>query len=349
MTTPKSIDADGGTGPEVRVSSTGARLVVRDTGGAGPVILLLHGGPGCPDYLAPVAAVLPPGVRAVTFDQRGVGGSTCAGDYRVEDYVADIDAVRAHLGVDQLHLLGHSWGGLLAQLYLAQHPGRVASLCLLNSAAGVGRQWTQTEREVLTHNRRRAGPRGFAALGVWAAATWLPGPAGAHAGRRVFARVWRNYFPQSETPPAADPSWLRGVDRVAARRTAKSIKALPASSLDGLGSDRLPVLSLYGDGDIYGPSVEHVTTRFPTGQHIVLPGCGHLPWLQAPQDFQHSITQFYDVAIQREARVSLEPAGEAARSPRSVITASASSTTGRLSAHTSPRAVAECGTRAPRQ
>jgi len=35
MTTPKSIDADGGTGPEVRVSSTGARLVVRDTGGAG--------------------------------------------------------------------------------------------------------------------------------------------------------------------------------------------------------------------------------------------------------------------------------------------------------------------------
>ena len=42
-----------------------------------------------------VAAILPPGVRAVTFDQRGVGGSTCAGDYRVEDYVADIDAVRA--------------------------------------------------------------------------------------------------------------------------------------------------------------------------------------------------------------------------------------------------------------
>jgi proline iminopeptidase len=312
MTTPESVDADGGRGCQFRVSGTGARLVVRDTGGAGPVVLLLHGGPGCPDYLAPVAAMLPPGVRAVTFDQRGVGGSTCAGDYRVEDYVADIDTVRAHLGVDQVHLLGHSWGGLLAQLYLARHPDRVASLCLLNSAAGVGRQWTQTEREVLAHNRRRAGLRGFAALGVWAAATCLPGPAGDHAARQVFARVWRNYFPRGETPPAADPSWLRGVNRVAARRTAKSIKAMPASSLDGLGSDRLPVLSLYGDGDIYGPSTEHLTTRFPTGRHIVLPGCGHLPWLQAPQAFQHSITQFYDGAVQREARVSLEPAGEAA-------------------------------------
>jgi proline iminopeptidase len=313
MTTPNSIDADAGTESDIRVCGTGARLAVRDTGGAGPVILLLHGGPGCPDYLAPVAATLPPGFRAVTFDQRGVGGSTCAGDYRVEDYVADIDAVRAHLGVDRLHLLGHSWGGLLAQLYLAQHPGRVASLCLLNSAAGVGRQWTQTEREVLTHNRRRAGPRGFAALGVWAATSCLPGPAGALAARRLFARVWRNYFPQGETPPAADPSWLRGVNRVAARRTAKSIRALPSSSLDGLDSDRLPVLSLYGDSDIYGRSTEHLTTRFPTGQNIVLPGCGHLPWLQAPEDFQQSITQFYDVAIQPEPRFSLEPAGEAAR------------------------------------
>src|SRR3954463_10905794 len=122
MTTADSIDADGGTDSDIRVCSTGARLAVRDTGGAGPVILVLHGGPGCPDYLAPVAAMLPPGVRAVTFDQRGVGGSPSACDYRVEDYVADFDAVRAHLGVDHVPLLGHSWGGLLAQLYLARHP-----------------------------------------------------------------------------------------------------------------------------------------------------------------------------------------------------------------------------------
>jgi proline iminopeptidase len=249
----------------------------------------------------------------VTFDQRGVGGSTCAGDYRVEDYLADIDAVRVHLGVDRVHLLGHSWGGLLAQLYLSRHPGRVASLCLLNSAAGVGRQWTQTEREVLAYNRRRAGTGGFAALGTWAAMAWLPGPVGAHAARRVFARVWRNYFPDGDTAPAADPSWLRGVNPVAARRTARSVKALPASSLDGLGNDALPVLSLYGDSDIYGPSAGHVAARFPTARHVLLPGCGHLPWLQAPRDFRDAITRFYDAAIRREVHISPEPAGEAAR------------------------------------
>jgi proline iminopeptidase len=239
--------------------------------------------------------MLSPTVRAVTFDQRGVGGSSCQGSYQPEDYVADVEAVRRHLGAQRVHLLGHSWGGLLAQLYTREHPEHVASLCLVNSAAGVGDQWVATEREVLAHNRRRSGPAGFAALGGWAAASYVPGPIGRLAARRVFARVWRNYFPHDQRPAPADQTWLRGVNRVAAHRTAHALKTAPAHSLDALRNCRtLPVLSLYGDNDIYGDSVTHLRDRFPHGKHHILPECGHLPWLQAPQAFRQAITQFYE-------------------------------------------------------
>ncbi|MEO6470105.1 MAG: alpha/beta fold hydrolase, partial [Acidimicrobiia bacterium] len=165
------------------------------------MVLLLHGGPGCPDYLAPVAACLSVRFRAVTFDQRGVGASPANGTFDIADYVADIEAVRCHLGVETMHVLGHSWGGLLAQLYANDHPARVASLVLANSATGVGEQWKQTEHEVLAYNRHRSGLPGFAVLGCWAAASRLPGRAGDAAGRRMLARVWKNYFSNPATAP----------------------------------------------------------------------------------------------------------------------------------------------------
>jgi len=99
----------------VRVQSQGAELAVRDFGGQGEVVVLLHGGPGVPDYLRPVAEMLEPRYRAVTFDQRGVGSSVASQHrFELEDYLGDLDAVRQRLGVASVHLFGHSWGGLLA-------------------------------------------------------------------------------------------------------------------------------------------------------------------------------------------------------------------------------------------
>ena len=64
----------------IEVSSSGARLAVRDHPGEGTPVVLLHGGPGVPDYLEPVAQMLAPPHRAITFDQRGVGASACLND-----------------------------------------------------------------------------------------------------------------------------------------------------------------------------------------------------------------------------------------------------------------------------
>jgi proline iminopeptidase len=74
----------------------------------------------------------------LTYDQRGTGRSAPVGpndSTTVADMVADLEALRVALGVEKLDLLGHSWGGYLAQAYAAAHGDRVAHMVLVGSAA----------------------------------------------------------------------------------------------------------------------------------------------------------------------------------------------------------------------
>jgi proline iminopeptidase len=93
----------------VVVEADGARLTVRVSKPDGPPILLLHGGPGVPDSMQTTIAPLLADLRCLSFDQRGVGASMCTdGRYDLDAYLADIEAIREHLGVDRWHVLGHS-------------------------------------------------------------------------------------------------------------------------------------------------------------------------------------------------------------------------------------------------
>ena len=97
------------------VDAPGAALAVRQSRDDGEPLLLLHGGPGVPDSMQATTAPMLPGFRCISFDQRGVGESTCRdGRYESSAYLYDIEAIRARAGVVSWHVLGHSWGGLLA-------------------------------------------------------------------------------------------------------------------------------------------------------------------------------------------------------------------------------------------
>ncbi len=88
-----------------------------------------------------------PELRSISFDQRGVGSSTCRdGRYDIPAYLADIEAIRETLALSSWHVLGHSWGGLLAQIYAANFPERARSLVLSSSSLGVGNLWRETKR-----------------------------------------------------------------------------------------------------------------------------------------------------------------------------------------------------------
>jgi proline iminopeptidase len=108
---------------EGMIDVPGGRVWYRRIGnGPGTPLLALHGGPGgvsCRfEVLAPLARERP----VIFYDQLGSGRSDHPADtslWNVPRFVAEVDAVRKALGLEQVHLLGHSWGGALAAEYMA--------------------------------------------------------------------------------------------------------------------------------------------------------------------------------------------------------------------------------------
>jgi len=102
-------------------------------------LLCLHGGPGVPhDYLEPIEAVADSGRAVVFYDQLGCGNSDQPHDpsmWTVGLFLEELDVVRRALGLDRVHLLGQSWGGMLAMEYAVTRPAGLASLIVASSPA----------------------------------------------------------------------------------------------------------------------------------------------------------------------------------------------------------------------
>lgn len=126
--------------------------------GSGPLVVVLHGGPGAShDYLLPQYDLLAQGRSLLYYDQRGGGQSPVPRDTPLgwQEHVADLDSIRAGLGLERLTLCGYSWGGLLAVLYFVEHPERVERLALVAPAAPTAEYRRQFEEEFA---RRMAAP-----------------------------------------------------------------------------------------------------------------------------------------------------------------------------------------------
>ena len=93
------------------------------SGGEGPDVVVLSGGPGCVHYLAD-ESIAPAGFRCWFPDPRGVGVSG-GGPHSMALAVADLEALRRAIGAEQWIVLGHSWGSDLAVRYALDHPDHV--------------------------------------------------------------------------------------------------------------------------------------------------------------------------------------------------------------------------------
>ena len=99
----------------------------------GKPALVVHGGPGGGTDPFHRRFWDPSVYRIVLFDQRGCGRSTPHAELRNNttwDLVADIERIRAHLGIERFQVLGGSWGSTLALTYAVTHPERVSELVL---------------------------------------------------------------------------------------------------------------------------------------------------------------------------------------------------------------------------
>jgi proline iminopeptidase len=256
-----------------------ARLRIRIWSRSGQAVILLHGGPGMPDYLMPVAGMLSHDLRVITYDQA---------------HVEDLAAITRHFRLDRFHLFGHSWGGLLAQLYAGQYPETIQTLFLCNAMTGVGNGFLRMLGQLFKSYHKATGPLGWVKMNLGALLLLIPGRLRNSGAQMLYKQIWRNFFAFSDIRPRIDDRWLQGVHGAAVLATLLSLVRGSAAVLDPmLLSRQVPVLSLYGSHDVFGSEIDAVHSRYPWAHRKILPFCGHIPWFQNPIGFSCLLSEFY--------------------------------------------------------
>jgi 3-oxoadipate enol-lactonase len=130
-------------------------LFLRDTGGDGPAVMLLHGWIATADvnWCAQFDDLVASGYRVLAVDHRGHGrGLRSLAPFRLVDCAADAAGVLRELGVAPAVVVGYSMGGAIAQLLARDHPDVVSGLVL----SGTAQHWQQPRAQ-----------RAFKAMGAW--------------------------------------------------------------------------------------------------------------------------------------------------------------------------------------
>lgn len=131
---------------------TGGNVWYRKTGdGPGIPLLVLHGGPGGSSKERDPLRQLGDERPVIQYDQLGSGKSDRPTDlslWTVERFVEELEQVRVALGLDEVHILGHSWGTMLAAAYLLKKPTGVHSV-IFSSPCHSAQMWERDQREYL--------------------------------------------------------------------------------------------------------------------------------------------------------------------------------------------------------
>ena len=111
---------------------------------------MFNGGPGCDDYLGPVAEMIDDLCRVIRFEPRGCGRSDWDGSYDIDTLLADADAVRRAYGAERCIVAGHSFGPSAALAYALRYPSRVVGLIGIAGGNVLNdRTWSEAHRKRL--------------------------------------------------------------------------------------------------------------------------------------------------------------------------------------------------------
>jgi proline iminopeptidase len=254
--------------------------------GDGPPVVVLHGGPGAHhDYLLPGFDRLAVRRTLIYYDQRGGGRSPVPREVPVgwREHVEDLEALRLVWGLERLTLAGYSWGGLLSLLYALEYRDRVERLALVSCAPVWRGARAEFERRLTERNaapevqeeRRRLQSSGLREQDP------------EQYRRRLFELSVAGYF----------HDWRRARELTPFRITGRTQQEVWASlgdfdlrpALAGLG---IPALVLHGESDPIPVEVAEELARILAAPLQKIPACGHVPYLEAPDEFTRRLDAF---------------------------------------------------------
>ncbi|MEU7495911.1 alpha/beta fold hydrolase [Streptomyces griseofuscus] len=265
----------------------GTELAYRVRGEGSPLVAL-PGGPTDSAYLGDLGG-LSRYRRLIMPDLRGTGGSATPRDpasYRCDRMVADVEALRAHLGLDRMDLLAHCAGANLAVLYASCRPERVERLTLVTpSVAAVGLT-ISGELRLETVRARAAEPWFPAAYAALEAIT--QGRATAASWEAITPFSYGRWDETARAHQAAADE--RSNPEVMAAYGAEGAYDPPATRA-ALARLTAPVRLLAGEVDPGAPpaTVAAYAALFPEAELVIQPGAGHFPWLDDPDRFVVSV------------------------------------------------------------
>ncbi|MFE2167301.1 alpha/beta fold hydrolase [Streptomyces sp. NPDC059447] len=271
----------------------GTELAYREVGDGAPLVCL-PGGPMIDSAYLDELGGLSAHRRLIVPDLRGTGRSAIPADpagYRCDRLVDDVEALREHLGLRHIDLLGHSAGANLAALYAARHPRRIGRMVLITpSVAAVGIE-VSAETRLRTARRHSHQPwfaKAYAALEAILAGQWTP------ENRQAIE-------PLSHGRWDAEAQARKEAEEASRNHEAASVYGCegaydPAATRAALAEFDRPVMLLAGKVDTGAPpeAVAEYAELFQDSWLVVQRRAGHYPWRDDPKAFTTELLQFVD-------------------------------------------------------
>jgi pimeloyl-ACP methyl ester carboxylesterase len=255
-------------------------------------------GPGLPDYLSPVAAMIDDLTVVHRYDQRGTGGSPWEGQHTLERHLQDIDELLGGWNYDQVALVGHSYGTDLAARYCLRRPDRVAGLVLL--AGPFLEPWREADRRTREQRMTEVQRARLDELDA----------AESRTEEQEQERLSLSWFPDHHDQERAW-SWAAGAART--RRPVNWVMnsqisidrrtATLEDRLNDLAAVVPAVTVIIGGAGDPRPAAALERLGGQLGRRtVIIPAAGHEPWLEQPNVFRHEFRSAVKHASAASAR-----------------------------------------------
>ena len=272
----------------MRLDINGNALEVDVLGeGHEPTLIAHHGAPGLGTRAEPRATfgTLSDVMRVVVYDARGSGTSGLAPPFTHQQWVADLNALRAHMDVEQVVVAGGSYGGFIALEYAVAHPERVRALILRDTAAD------NSHDEAARHN---AIASSRIALDMEKFTRIMDGRT---TGDEDLAACWEHILPLYDHTydPAKTAQRLSTTVYHHATHNFAFAHNMPAYDIrERLGGISCPVLVTVGRDDWIVPvrESEEIARRIPGARLVVFEKSGHSPQVEERELFQSVMRDF---------------------------------------------------------